>query len=250
MAYHERQERQRCLRHALNNLLGGANERAPPAPLLTAAAAPHSRSSLPLLAAAPRRCSSLPLLAAAPRCRSPLPRSRPHHRSLLPKRAAPAFTTADLDRLAAAVPAGGRWPLAAALDAHLGNWDANVLLTAAQSVGLEATMVDARAPNLRAGGLDVDGGDASLVGVILNVASDSLWGRLTGGRHWLALRRAGAGGGGGGAGGFVNCDSQLPGPEPLADARDFIESRRAAGAHVFALRRLDDAAPPLPAQPP
>jgi len=25
MAYHERQERQRCLRHALNNLLGGAS---------------------------------------------------------------------------------------------------------------------------------------------------------------------------------------------------------------------------------
>jgi len=156
--------------------------------------------------------------------------------------AAPVFTTAELDRLAAAVPAGGRWPLAGALDAHLGNFDANVLLLAAQSAGLEAAMVDARAPDLRAGGLDIDGGDASLVGIIVNVASGSLWGRLTGGRHWLALRRAAAAGGGGG-GGWVNADSLLPAPEPLDDARAFIESRRAAGAHVFALRRRDAAQP-------
>eukprot|EP00899_Mesostigma_viride_P011691 jgi/Mesvir1/20522/Mv12401-RA.1 len=123
--YHETQERQYCLKHALNNLLQSP------------------RFSLDDLHEIAKRLAP-----------SAIPFNNPH-RSLL-----------------------------------TGNWDANVLLGAAEQLGLDLVWWDRRKPLDQ---LDLSGG---CVGIILNVpsrggADDWLikrwWNGDTGGRHWFAL---------------------------------------------------------------
>ncbi|GBF87872.1 hypothetical protein Rsub_00584 [Raphidocelis subcapitata] len=114
----------------------------------------------------------------------------------------PAFGAADLDATADAL--GGaqrnRWLLPS------GNWDANTLLAALAPLGLDVRWHDARDSDLARLDLTAPG----LFGLVLNTPGHGWWSALTGGRHWLAIRRLG--------GAWWNLDSRLSAPVCFAGA--------------------------------
>lgn len=66
---------------------------------------------------------------------------------------------------------------------QIGNYDVNVVIMLLQEEGYLVQWHDRR-KILTEGTLQEQD---NLVGILLNVPSPSIWGRLTGGRHWIAL---------------------------------------------------------------
>lgn len=121
-----------------------------------------------------------------------------------------------------------------------GNFDVNVLQQAALEAGIDLSYFDVRKAAEQGGpldallreGVDRDGGGgidengngnengggsaplaaAALVGLLLNVPSRSLWGRLRGSRHWLALVPVDKG--------WTNLDSMLAQPQRLGGVEE------------------------------
>jgi hypothetical protein len=132
----------------------------------------------------------------------------------------------------------------------LGNYDANVLLSALCGAGsgrefrwldvrcARALLAPARFPRGAGGG-------AALVGFLANRPSGGLLGRALGARHWFAVREIG--------GAWYELDSTRPAPERLAAGRDEAAERLAAlvdaGGQVVEVWR-GGAPPPYNPPPP
>ncbi|KAF8062664.1 josephin-like protein [Scenedesmus sp. PABB004] len=168
----------------------------------------------------------------------------------------PAFDAAALNALSDRLGAARTW--------LLGNWDANLLAAALEQQGLEVRWHDARDAALSGVDLQQERGAAGqrpgeqppgvdqqqsqqqsqqsqqqqrLTGVIVNVPGQGLLARLTGGCHWLAVKRV--------SGEWWNLDSRLPAPTSFVAApcdaadggaarlRAWLQAQLAAGAHVL-----------------
>ncbi|XP_024543899.1 josephin-like protein [Selaginella moellendorffii] len=110
-----------------------------------------------------------------------------------------------------------------------GNYDANVLMAALSSRGLEARWHDRRSAIA-----DDDLSRPNLAGLIANTSSQRFLG-LWRSRHWIALRRV--------HGSWYNLDSDLPMPVAMRGAdevRDFLNSLRDQGAELFFVFRKEE----------
>ncbi|PSC72202.1 josephin [Micractinium conductrix] len=126
----------------------------------------------------------------------------------------PAYTGGDLDAFANQLAPGLSFlPL---WHPHrtllLGNWDVNVLELALRRQGKALAWQDLR----HVGSMDLRGCYA----VIVNLKAEGLLGRVTGGRHWVALLRVGRR--------WWNLDSQLAAPRLVADCWAEEEARGGA----------------------
>ena len=163
---------------------------------------------------------------------------------------APTCSSADFFAVARKLAGGG-----AQASRLLGNFDANVLMAAAQEhAGLELSYFDARRVEkgealeelfLSAEETSGGGGATTTAGLVLNVPISGWWGRLRGARHWLALVPVAAAAAED-AVVWYNCDSMLAAPERLGEAREaaaWLRARMGAapgGATLLVARRLGE----------
>ena len=95
---------------------------------------------------------------------------------------------------------------------RLGNFDINVVMALLQKEAMEVTWHDKREE------LTVDvfreKEEKELVGILWNVPSESVWGRLWRSRHWIALRKY--------QGQWMNLDSNLKEPTAIGSDDDCI----------------------------
>lgn len=138
------------------------------------------------------------------------------------------FTQSELDQICVTLAGGKSFNNPHRTWWGLGNYDVNVLMTAAQSRGYDVQWHDARK--------ELDGVDfGSLAALIVNRETGGKWYLLGAkGHHWLAIRRFAA------DGPFFNLDSQLKEPTPFADEGElkaYLAGQIEAGGHLLLLTK-------------
>lgn len=99
---------------------------------------------------------------------------------------------------------------------RIGNYDVNVVTLLLQQEGFSVQWHDQRKA-LTAATLQEQ--QSTLVGILWNVPASSLWGKLVGGRHWIALLYSNNKDGGE----WVNLDSGLSRPQILGTHEDCVQ---------------------------
>ena len=119
------------------------------------------------------------------------------------------YGKADFDRVCEEL-APGEWINPHRSMLRIGNFDVNVLMVLLERAGMTVQWQDGR-KELETTQLEEYGRDAAVFGLIVNLPSTSLWGRLTKGRHWLTLLWQPS------SNQWVNLDSDLKEPFELGD---------------------------------
>ncbi|XP_059626506.1 josephin-like protein [Cornus florida] len=139
------------------------------------------------------------------------------------------FLNATAERLVLDDPNNATWtPLSVIFKPHhnalTGNYDINVLIAALEGKGKRVVWHDRRNGG---SGIDLDGSDDKLMGIVLNIRVRK-YGGMWRSRHWVALRRI--------DGVWYNLDSDFTGPYAFKDTeevREFLDYIISGGAEVL-----------------
>ena len=146
----------------------------------------------------------------------------------------PKYTKSDFDTVCLELAPDQHW-----LNPHrsmlgIGNYDVNVLMVLLERAKMQVQWQDGR-KELETTDLKDYGKDASLFGLIVNFPSNSLWGRLTKGRHWCALLWQPS------TEQWINLNSDLKEPEPIGDmddcAKQLKEWRSKQECHILMVKK-------------
>jgi len=130
------------------------------------------------------------------------------------------YTKSDFDAACVQLTPDAKWfnPHRSCLG--IGNYDVNVVTVLLQQEGFSVQWHDQRKALTAATLMEHEQKQQSnLVGILWNVPSNSIWGRLMRGRHWIALLYDNNNGGGE----WINLDSGLDAPKSLGTHDDCVQ---------------------------